>query len=118
MYGNEFNVDIDYEPQLENDEWLKQYDIIHYHRSLGPYEQMKETNDRLRRLGIISLMDLDDYWEPGKEHPAHQMIINDKLPQKIKENIKRVNYVTTTTPIFAKEISLLNKNVIKPQNAN
>ena len=40
-------------------------------------------------LDIITIMDLDDYWEPSKEHPAYQMIINDKLPQKIKENIKR-----------------------------
>jgi hypothetical protein len=28
-------VDVDYEPQIDNDEWLKQYDIIHYHRTLG-----------------------------------------------------------------------------------
>ncbi len=37
MYSDEFNVDIDYEPQLDNDEWLKQYDIIHYHRTLGSF---------------------------------------------------------------------------------
>jgi hypothetical protein len=29
-----FHVDVDYEPQIINDEWLKQYDIIHYHRHL------------------------------------------------------------------------------------
>ena len=37
MYPDKFHVDIDYEPQLNNDAWLKQYDIIHYHRALGPY---------------------------------------------------------------------------------
>jgi glycosyltransferase involved in cell wall biosynthesis len=45
------------------------------------------------------------------------MIVSDELPKKIKENIKRVNYVITTTDIFAKEISQLNKNVIVLPNA-
>ena len=60
-------------------------------------------------LGIVTIMDLDDYWSPSKDHPAYQMIVNDDLPHKIRENIKKVNYVTTTTPIFADEIKKLNK---------
>jgi predicted RecB family nuclease len=39
-YPEEFSVDIDYEPELNNDEWLKQYDIIHYHRTIS-IAQMK-----------------------------------------------------------------------------
>jgi glycosyltransferase involved in cell wall biosynthesis len=78
---------------------------------------MYSVLNKIHALGIITIMDLDDYWEPSREHPAYQMIINDKLPQKIKENIKKVNDVTTTTPIFAKEISKLNKNVIVLPNS-
>ena len=33
LYPEEFWVDIDYEPKLNDPEWLKQYDLIHYHRS-------------------------------------------------------------------------------------
>ena len=62
-------------------------------------------------------MDLDDYWLPTKEHPAYQMIIKDNLPTKILENIKRSDYVVTTTPIFAKEIAKFNENVIVLPNA-
>jgi hypothetical protein len=40
-YPDEFHVDVDYEPQIDNDEWLKQYDIIHYHRTLGDYDNME-----------------------------------------------------------------------------
>ena len=29
-YPDDFHVDIEYEPQLDNENWLKQYDIIHY----------------------------------------------------------------------------------------
>ena len=66
----------------------------------------------LHSLDIITIMDLDDYWSPSKDHPAYQMIINDDLPHKIRENIKKVNYVTTTTPIFAEEIKKLKVKII------
>ena len=112
-----FHVDIDYEPQLKNDEWLKQYDIIHYHRNLGPFEEMESLNDRLKSLGIVSIMDLDDHWSPGAHHPAYLLIKNNKLDIKIENNLKLAQNVTTTTPIFAKEISKYNNNVFVLPNA-
>ena len=36
LYPDDFWVDIDYSPKLEDVNYLKKYDIIHYHRSLGP----------------------------------------------------------------------------------
>lgn len=116
-YSDEFMVHIDYEPQIHNDEWLKQYDIIHYHRTLGPYEMMEATNNRLKALGIISIMDLDDYWAPGTHHPAYLLIKNAELDKKIMSNLKTAENITTTTSIFASEISKLNKNVFVLPNA-
>jgi len=58
-YPNEFHVDIDYEPKLNDDNWLKQYDIIHYHRTLGPYERCNEFVEKANKLGIITIMDID-----------------------------------------------------------
>jgi glycosyltransferase involved in cell wall biosynthesis len=110
-------VHIDYEPQLNNDEWLKQYDIIHYHRTLGSYENMELLNKRLENLGIVSIMDIDDYWAPGPHHPAYFLIKNAKLDERIKNNVRVANYVTTTTEIFADEIKKLNKNVYVLENA-
>jgi hypothetical protein len=51
-YPDEFHVDVDYEPQIDNDEWLKQYDIIHYHRTLGDYDNMEKLTERLKNLGL------------------------------------------------------------------
>ena len=110
MYAEEFSVDIDYEPQLGNDEWLKQYDIIHYHRTLGAFENMPEILERTKRLGIVTIMDLDDYWAPGQHHPAYLIIKNNKLDEKILGNIKVAQNVTTTTDLFADEIKKYNKN--------
>jgi glycosyltransferase involved in cell wall biosynthesis len=116
-YPDEFSVDIDYEPQINNDEWLKQYDIVHYHRTFGPYEDMAKMDDKLRKLGIVGIMDLDDYWAPGIHHPAHHLIKNAKIGEKIVANLRTAQNVTTTTPIFAEEISKYNKNVFVLPNA-
>ena len=116
-YPDEFSVDIDYEPQLNNDEWLKQYDIIHYHRTLGQYEQMEMLLTKLKSLGIVTIMDLDDHWSPGTHHPAYHLIKQAKLDEKISNNLKIAENIITTTPLFANEISKLNKNVFVLPNA-
>lgn len=130
LYNDDFYIEI-VTAGTDNFSWddsfLKKFDIIHFHRTLpmikngvlmhAYMEDMFGILDKIHSLGIITVMDLDDYWEPTKDHPAHQMIVKENLPQKIKENIKRVHYVTTTTPIFANEIKRLNQNVIVLPNA-
>lgn len=117
LYPDEFHVDIEYEPRLEDEEWLKQYDLVHYHRNIGSYERTEETLNRLKRLGIPSIMDLDDYWAPGQHHPAYLIIKKNLLDKKISNNLKLAEHVTTTTDIFANEISKMNKNVTVLPNA-
>jgi glycosyltransferase involved in cell wall biosynthesis len=130
LYNDDFYVEI-ITAGTDNFSWdesfLRKFDIVHFHRTLPMIkdgmlrqvymEDMFQILDKIHSMGIITVMDLDDYWLPSKEHPAYHMIVSDELPKKIKENIKRVNYVITTTDIFAKEISQLNKNVIVLPNA-
>ena len=116
-YPDEFHIDIDYEPQLDNDEYLKQYDIIHYHRTLGPFDKMQNVLDRLDKLGIVSIMDLDDYWSPGSHHPAHLLIKQSGMDKMIVNNLRIAKNITTTTEIFATEIRNFNKNVYVLPNA-
>lgn len=71
----------------------------------------------LRSLGIVVIGDIDDYWLPTKEHPIHQLIVSNKLHEKIIANLKVCDYVTTTTELFANEIRKFNKNVIVLPNA-
>ena len=117
LFPDEFHVDIEYEPNLNDVNWLKQYDIVHYHRTLGSYEQMEQLVKYLDSIGIVSIMDLDDYWSPGPHHPAYLLIKNAGLDKKILDNIKFAKNVTTTTSVFADEISKYNKNVFVLPNA-
>lgn len=116
-YPDEFHIDVDYEPNLNDDEFLKQYDIIHYHRTLGQYDQMPLLLEKIKKLGIVTIMDLDDYWSPGIHHPGYFIIKNNGLDKMILDNIKCAENVTTTTSIFADEISKYNKNVYVLPNA-
>jgi glycosyltransferase involved in cell wall biosynthesis len=116
-FPNEFNVEIDYEPKISDDNYWKKYQMVHFHRSIGDMETCPELIKRLKSMGIIVIGDIDDYWLPGKEHPIHQLIVANKINEKIINNLKVCDYVITTTELFAKEIRKFNKNVVVFPNA-
>ncbi len=116
-YPDDFHVDIDYQPKFDDINFWKKYQVVHFHRTLGPYEQCPLLLQQLKNMGIVTIMDLDDYWLPTKDHPAYHLVIQRKLDELIKNNLKAAQYVTTTTSIFAGEISKLNKNVFILPNA-
>jgi len=117
-HSEDFHVDIDYEPKINDINYWKQYDIVHFHRTIGQdYDNSVNLIQRLNSIGIVTIMDLDDYWLPTKEHPVHQMVLQMKLHEKIMANLKAASHVTTTTSVFATEISKFNKNVYILPNA-
>jgi glycosyltransferase involved in cell wall biosynthesis len=117
LYPDDFHVDIDYSPKINDLYYWKKYQIVHFHRSFGQIENCPNLIKTLRNMGIVVIADIDDYWLPTKEHPIHQLIIENKMNLKIIENLKAASYVTTTTEIFANEIRKFNKNVIVLPNA-
>ena len=118
MYNDDFHVDIDYEPRINDQNYWKQYQIVHVHRNIGQiYEHTPQIIKDLKSMGIIVIMDIDDYWLPTMEHPIHSIIVQDKINEKIVANLKEASYVTTTTNLFANEIRKVNKNVIVLPNA-
>ncbi len=113
MYSDEFHVDIDYSPKINDVEFWKKYQIVHVHRNIGQdYDSNPNLIRFLKSLGIIVIIDIDDYWLPTKEHPVHSLILQNKLHEKIVANLKEASYVTTTTSVFADEIRKINKNVV------
>jgi hypothetical protein len=118
LYGDDFHVDIDYEPPYDDMSFWSQYQIVACHRSIGPdFDKANVLIKKLTENGIITIVDIDDYWMPGKEHPIHDIIRFNKINEKIVANLKVASYVTTTTTLFADEIRKFNKNVIVFPNA-
>jgi len=118
QYSDEFHVDIVYEPPYDDVNFWTQYQIVAYHRSIGPdFDRANRLIQMLNSLGVVTVCDIDDYWMPGKEHPIHDIIRVNKINEKIVANLKVSKFVTTTTEIFADEIRKYNKNVIVFPNA-
>ena len=75
-FGDEFHVDIEYNAPLDDINYYKNYQIVHFHRTLhADYDKGLKLVERLNQEGIITVMDIDDYWLPGIEHPIHHIVV-------------------------------------------
>lgn len=118
LFGDEFDVTIDYSPNFADLKSFDDYDIIHIHKGLfRNMEMFKRALSYFKTKNITTVMDIDDYWDVGRYHPAYTSAKASNFSQLIIDNLKLFDYVTTTTPIFAKEISKYNKNVEVIPNA-
>jgi glycosyltransferase involved in cell wall biosynthesis len=118
MYPDDFHVDIDYEPKINDVSYWKKYQIVHVHRNIGnDYSNTPNIINFLKSLGIQVVVDLDDYWLPTIEHPIHHLILQNKIHERIMDNLRAASHITTTTTVFADEIKKLNKNVVVFPNA-
>lgn len=112
MYENDFDIDIKYQVDWSDVETLKKYDIIHIHKGLFvDMNVFRSTLKKCRDNGTVVVMDLDDYWDLGSFHPGSADVKRYGIDKLIKDNIKLVDYMTTTTDIFKKEIEKLHPNV-------
>ena len=110
-YPGEFQVEINYSPWGNRDTYWQDFDILHFHRGMGDWGNCLRLIEDCKKWGITVIMDLDDYWMPGQEHPAYPMIMEHKIGPKIIENLKAADYVTTTTPDFRTLMLQYNKNI-------
>jgi glycosyltransferase involved in cell wall biosynthesis len=109
-YGDDFHVDIEFEPQA-NDDFFKNYQIVHFHTFIHRANDIAVSSEltvqRLRwcrEQGIKTIIDIDDYWMPDQYHPLFHMVRERKDNEHKVKVIKECDWITTTTPVFADEI--------------
>lgn len=120
QFGDDFDVEINMQPNWADFPSFEKYDIIHFHKGLFNDEGQKIFHDALRYFkahNIVTIMDIDDNWDVGQFHPLYLSNKAIKAPEKITTNFTLVDYVTTTTEIFANKIRKWNKNVFVYPNA-
>jgi glycosyltransferase involved in cell wall biosynthesis len=101
----EINPDINFEDYEGTLAYLKQFQIIHYHRFIFPnINQTIQLARELRKNGTVLVMDIDDYWLLDKSHPMFPTANENKMHLDIIDNLKIADYITTTTDLFAAEI--------------
>ena len=114
-YGDEFDVDIVYDmPKGDLESFLKQYDLIHIHKQL---DKECKIMDLIKFLGIPVIIDVDDHFKLGEDHPMSLTAKKERWHEPIINHLKKADYVTTTTPIFANVLKKYNKNVAVFPNA-
>ena len=114
-YADEFDVDIVYNmPNGNLEEFLSQYDLIHIHKML---DRNCSIIDMIKFLGIPVIIDIDDHYKLGNDHPMSLTANKEKWHEPIVAHLRKADYVTTTTPIFANVIKKHNKNVMVFPNA-
>ncbi len=101
--------------QLERmkDEELKSFDIIQFHKTLFHIKQF----ERIKNLGIKTMVDFDDYWRLPKNHYQYAEYKKEDSTRMFIKMLETFDYVTCTTLLLAKEIRKYNKNVFVFANA-
>ena len=114
-YSDEFDIDIVYGmPNGDLEAFLKQYDLIHIHKQLDKDCKIMEM---IKFLGIPVIIDVDDNFFLGNDHPMSLTAKKEKWHEPIINHLKMADYVTTTTKIFANKLKKYNKNVAVFPNA-
>ena len=112
-YSDDIHVDISFNAD-RNDDFFKGYDIVVFHTFIHQTNHDDNINriKWLRSQGVKVIMDIDDLWFVDQRHPMYHHISNSKIGEMKVDMMKNVDYVSTTTPIFAQTI----KNRLKLDN--
>lgn len=117
-YGELFDIDImmtqDFPKDVPLDKFFSQYDVVHLHKQL---DKDGKIIDMIKFLGVKVIVDVDDHWDLGNYHPMSITAKKERWDLPIIEHLKKADYVTTTTPIFADVIKKYNENVLVFPNA-
>ena len=119
-FSDDFEITIDMSPNFSDLHSFDKFDIIHIHKGLYSENVLPIFRQALayfKEHGIVTIMDIDDHWDLGMFHPMFAGQRYTKSDVVVRENLRLFDWVTTTTPIFAKEISKFNKNVKVLPNA-
>jgi len=119
-HSEDIHVDISYNAE-DRDDYFLNYDIVVFHTFIHQtnHEHNIKRINWLKSKGIITIMDIDDLWFVDQRHPMYMAIKMNKVGEMKIDMLKAVDYVSTTTSIFAKTIKdkLKVSNVVVFPNA-
>jgi len=104
-HSEDIHVDISYNAE-DKDDYFLNYDIVVFHTFIHQtnHDHNIKRINWLKSKGIITIMDIDDLWFVDQRHPMYHVIKMNKVGEMKMDMLKSVDYVTTTTPIFAQTI--------------
>ena len=119
---SEFFVDINYTPDFDDVEYLKQFQIVHIHRYIK--ERFWETDKiikTLQDLGIKVVFDIDDYWIVDTNHQSYKQTQKMEIPKHIIAAARQSDLITVPTTLLADKLrssSIKNNIAVLPNSIN
>lgn len=111
-HPDDFEITIDNHwkyTDVEKDEIGKNFDIVCFHQCLFTSSFQDDVWKMIiyckKQYGTKFVLDIDDWFDYGKTHPAYQACMFNAFPDKMMLNFKLFDYVTTTTEYFKSSIS-------------
>ena len=111
QYPEEFDITINQGLKFDEEccEYItKNFDVVIVHNAL----YSTDSQDRFwkmmiycKKQGVKFVLDLDDYWDYGWQHPYNEVCRFNAFPDKMMINFRMFDFVTTTTTYFAGVIS-------------
>jgi len=123
MMYDDIDVEIrmlsDHTLNLADERYLSNFNIVFYNKviNFSKPEYGKAFEEIVNKYNIRIVWDIDDYWILSSSHLNYSGWKKSNAQQMMEGLIKSAHYVTTTTPLFAKRIEELNKNVFVMENA-
>lgn len=97
IYNVEINQTTDRIIDVDNQK-LKQYDAVVFSRCIETNGTNQQTINKLRRLGIKIIFDIDDYWHLENTHHLFSQYKEAKISQQTIEAMSVADLVFTPTP--------------------
>lgn len=104
---------------LHDENFLKQYNIIVYNKSIpfAKQEYRDQFNAILKRNNIKTVYDIDDYWVLSNAHPNYKIWKQQNAQEMVEKQIADADALTTTTHFLADKIKEINENVVVIPNS-
>jgi hypothetical protein len=114
-FGDDYHVEINYEIDFNDTDYLKNFQIIFIHR-LPQGQQLESAVPLIRYLksiGIKVVVDTDDHWSLDPSHGYYIEAQRVKLASFLIQCLDNADLVTVPTPILASEVlkAVKHKNV-------
>jgi len=116
-YVDDFAIDISFDINTVSHEKLQSYQIVTFLRLVSESFDSEKIIQRCKDAGCITIIDIDDYWELHKLHELNEAYKEYKIGEQTVAGLINVDYITTTTEMFADKIKEFNKNVIVIPNS-
>ncbi len=108
---SDFEIACKYDFNIISMDELKYYHLIQFHKNYVTPDNLS----KLKRLGVISMVDFNDYWHLPTNHLSFQQYKQDNQSYKFIEILKPADCISVTTEL----LPLIHKSArcIAPSNS-